>query len=299
MNFQHLPTFYIIGAPKAGTTTLYDTLVQYPQVYFPVQKEPSFFCDEEYYQKGIAWYQDTFYPQSQKYKERGDATPRYLYWGERVAPRIASLYGNTPPRFIAIFREPSKLVYSYYWQNVREGREEMDFRSALQAEPQRLQKHQSFLADRGRIVYAYSRIASYASQLKPFLDRFPRDRFLFLLTDDLKDFQQVTGKLEGFLELTHQNWDQPVRSNVASIPRSRRMHQWLIQRSRVKEILKNFVPYSIRYKIKMSAIHSNLREIEVPQLEEDLALKLKQHYLPEVRQLEEIIDRDLSSWYPE
>ena len=212
-------------------------------------------------------------------------------------PRLKALYGDTPPKFIAIFREPASLVYSYYWQNVREGREEYPFIDALKSESGRMEKHHAFLDYRGRIVYAYSRIAMYATQLKPYLEAFPRDHFLFLVTEDLQDFQQLTKKIEHFLELERKSNNKPLKSNVASLPRNRRLHQWLRQRSRFKDSLKKIMPTTFRYKLKSSAIKLNLKEFEVPPLDPDLVLQLKRHYLPEIKQLEKLIDRDLSSWY--
>lgn len=294
-----LPNFFIIGAAKAGTTTLYDTLKQYRQVYFPVQKEPSFFCDEEYYAKGVNWYQNTFYANSESYEARGDATPRYLYWGDRVVPRISSLYGNVLPKIIIIFRDPVKLVYSYYWQNVREGRESLSFREALEAEPDRLVEHKSYLDHRGRFTYWYSRIGMYATQLKPYLKVFPREKFLFLLNDDLKHFTALTEKMEHFLDLEHKVWSKPVMSNIASLPRSKRIHRWLVKPSKFKNFFKNFLSYSFRHRVKMTGINLNLKRVTLPPLDSDLAIYLKAHYLPEVQELEKMIDRDLSAWYSE
>lgn len=297
MDQTHLPNFYIIGAAKAGTTTLYDTLKQYRQVYFPVQKEPSFFCDNEYYNKGIDWYQNTFYSKSEGFKVRGDATPRYLYWGERVVPRFSSLYGDDLPKIIVIFRDPVKMVYSYYWQNVREGREPYSFRDALNAESDRLKEYESYLNHRGRFTYSYSRIGMYASQMQPYLKKFPTEKFLFLLTDDFEDFSVLTKKLERFLDLDHKDWSKPVSSNPARLPRSKNAHQWLLKPSKFKNFFKNFLPYSFRHRIKRAAIDLNLKKVNIPSLDPDLADQLKELYLPEVHKLEKIIDRDLSSWY--
>ena len=297
MEDKRLPNLYIIGAAKAGTTTLYDTLKKYHQVYFPVQKEPSFFCDEEYYAKGVDWYLKTFYNNSAPHKIRGDATPRYLYWGERVVPRICSLYGDNLPKIIIIFRDPAKLVYSYYWQNVREGRETYSFRDALAAENDRMTEQETHLSYRGKFTYAYSRIALYATQLQPYLERFPREKILFLLTDDLKDFQKVTDKLEGFLDLDHKEWKKPVQSNNARLPRSQTVHQWFIKRSKFKDFFKQFIGYSLRHQIKQAAIKLNLKLVNTPPPDPTLMENLKNHYLPEVKRLEKIIDRDLSSWY--
>src|SRR6476659_4636931 len=58
---ENAPNFFIIGAAKAGTTTLYDLLDQHPQVYLPFDKEPAFFCDDDYFRNGIDWYLQTFF----------------------------------------------------------------------------------------------------------------------------------------------------------------------------------------------------------------------------------------------
>jgi hypothetical protein len=296
-DLESLPTFFIIGAAKAGTTTLYDVLKQYRGVYFPAQKEPSFFCDEEYYAKGVDWYISTFYSKSKSYPARGEATPRYLYWGERVVPRLSSLYADYLPKIIVIFRDPVKLVYSYYWQNVREGREPLSFRDALDVESDRLGEYQTFLNRRGRFTYLYSKIGMYASQLQPYLEVFPLEKILFLLTDDLGDFSALTEKLERFLELEHKEWPKPVTSNIASLPRSKRIHQWLVRPSKFKDGVKNFLPYSVRHRIKKTAININLKRITPPPPDPDLVDMLKGHYQQEVLKLETIINRDLSAWY--
>lgn len=53
---------------------------------------------------------------------RAEATPHYLYWSEKVAPRIKEAYGDNPVKLIASFRDPVARAYSWYWNMVREGR---------------------------------------------------------------------------------------------------------------------------------------------------------------------------------
>ncbi len=294
---RNLPNFFIIGAAKAGTTSIYDILKKYKEVYLPVQKEPSFFCDNEYYEKGIEWYIDTFYRKAGKYPVRGDATPRYLYWGKRVIPRFLEIYHKNLPKIIVIFRNPADLVYSYYWQNVREGRESLSFSEALKNENQRMITHKEFLESRGRFTYAYSKIANYASQIKLYKDNFPPNNFLYLITEDLRNFPWVVSKLETFLQLDKIIWSNTVTSNQASLPRCRCIHQWLSNRSRLKDIIKNFLPYNLRYSIKRRAIELNLQKMKLPTMDIELRRKLTNDYLPEIKNLESLIGRDLSDWY--
>jgi len=297
---RKLPNFFILGAAKAGTTSLFDMLNQHPQVYFPVVKEPAFFCDDTYYARGMDWYAQTYYQASDGQPARGDATSRYLFWGEKVAERIQSMGLSNPLRFIIIFREPASLVHSFYWNSVREGHENLEFAQALDKEAERLAERGTQLKIEGQILFAYSRIGMYAQQLKYYLAIFPREQFLFLLTEDLKDFSALTKKMQHFLELDDYSANiKPMNSNSAALPRSASLHQWLRNRSRIKDVLKSFVPYNIRHRMKMSALEMNLKAFKYPELDAALAARLRAHYRSETLELQSLIERDLSAWLGE
>jgi Sulfotransferase domain len=292
-----LPNFLIIGAAKAGTTTLYDVLRQHPQVFLPVVKEPAFFCDDDYFSQGTEWYRQTFYGEAGDRLVRGEATSTYLYWGEKVVPRLEGVYGRALPKIIVIFRDPVALVHSFYWHSVREGREPLGIRPALAAEADRLAQHGEWLRQRGRIVYSYRRIGMYATQLEPYLARVPREQCLFLLTDDLRNAEGLARTLQTFLALDPQPALRPVASNAAAMPQSAVLHRWLRQRSWVKDVLKPLVSPSLRHAWKMRAIEANLKPFQAPPLDADLADTLRRHYADEMKRLEAIIGRDLSAWY--
>ncbi len=101
------PNFFIIGAAKAGTTSLYDALRRHPQVFLSVEKEPAFFCDDEYFRRGNDWYLRTFFREARGEPSRGEATSRYLFFGEKVAPKDSGILGtDIAENFIVIFRDP-------------------------------------------------------------------------------------------------------------------------------------------------------------------------------------------------
>ncbi len=292
-----LPNFFIIGAAKAGTTTLFDLLKQNKQVFLPFQKEPAFFCDDEYYQQGIDWYRKTFFSGSYKHPLRGEATPRYLFWGEKVVPRLTIHYKDQTPKIIVIFREPVKLVYSHYWQNVREGREHLSFEDSLSAEESRLSSQKDYFYFHGKITYPYSKLGSFSSQLKPYLDYFPKENFLFLITEDLSNFPELITKLNTFLGIQTSLKLNPVISNQARLPKNKSLHQFFIKKSKIKEIVKPFIPPHLRHKLKKSALELNMKVITPPPMNPETVHQLKIHFTPEIKNLELIIQRDLSTWY--
>ncbi len=293
------PNLFIIGAAKAGTTSLYDILDQHPQVYFSFDKEPAYFCDDNYFKRGDEWYLNTFFKSAQKKMIRGEATSRYLFFSEKVAPRIYHFTQPHMPRFIAIFRDPAHLVYSFYWNSVREGHETLSFNEALRAEPERMSRMRIQLESRGQILYAYSQIGAYARQVAQYLAIFPKRNFHFLLTEDLSNFSTLINDLQIFLGVEdHASEITLIKSNQSALPKNRTLHQWLRNRSRVKDVLKFFLPGRVRYKIKMSALEMNLREFKPPALDDETADFIRKIYLEETKRLQDLIQRDLSKWMP-
>ncbi|MGH6917730.1 MAG: sulfotransferase, partial [Geminicoccaceae bacterium] len=43
---MRIPDFFIVGAPKCGTTALYNYLRDHPRIFLPERKEVHFFCDD-------------------------------------------------------------------------------------------------------------------------------------------------------------------------------------------------------------------------------------------------------------
>jgi hypothetical protein len=137
----NIPNMFILGAAKAGTTTLYNLLKQHPQVFLSFDKEPMFFSRDDYYSRGIEWYIDTFFKNSGEFTIRSEATPHYLYWAKKVSARIHAVYASQPIKFLVILRNPIQRAYSWYWNMVSEGRESLSFLDALLAEERRIREN--------------------------------------------------------------------------------------------------------------------------------------------------------------
>ncbi|HEX5912914.1 MAG TPA: sulfotransferase, partial [Rubrobacter sp.] len=90
-----MPNFFIVGAQKAGTTSLYQYLNQHPQVYMSPIKEPFFFDHEMDSEGGVVWREFEGHRQPPRFtsieeysalfegvkdeKAIGEATPLYIY----------------------------------------------------------------------------------------------------------------------------------------------------------------------------------------------------------------------------
>jgi hypothetical protein len=295
-----MPNLFIVGAAKAGTTALYDYLAQHPQVFLSRVKEPMFFSREEYYARGLDWYEDFYFRGAENYPVRAEATPHYLYWSEKVAPRIKEVYGERSIKFIVSFRDPVSRAYSWYWNMVREGREELDFDEALRVEEHRLEQNRNELYQLGSMVYGYSAGSRYVSLLQPYLELFSAEDFFFVFQDDLKSrVNETCANIFEFLGIESSIQISSSNRNPAAMPRSRLLHKTLRQRSLLKEFIKPFMPGRVRRRVKSKMLQANLKETPYAPLDPQLAHALRLSYRTEIEKREKITGTELSSWKAE
>jgi len=305
MNFGQLPNFFIIGAAKSGTTSLFDIIAQHPSVYASPIKEIRFFSNEDRYKNGTKWYMQTHFSGAGDFKIRSEATPAYLTWSQKVSPRIKELYGDQPVKFAAIFRDPVKRAYSHYWHRVRQGDEDPDqlsFAQAIHTEDKRLQENWKRLEYEGNGLYGYFRAGCYATRLDPYLELFPRENFFFMLQEDLyKNFKTSTTNLLEFLEIDGKFPLKSMVSNESSIPRNQNAFNAVeeFKKNKLKDFLKLFIPANARKWLRKESKEVLMKPFKYPPIENDISLELYERYADEIHRLEIILGRDLSHWKPQ
>lgn len=183
--WRPLPDFLVIGAQKAGTTALYAYLRWHPGITGPSWKEVSFF--DRHWWRGEAWYRGQF-PLRPKGRLLGEASPSYLF--HPLAPgRVRSLVPDVT--LVALLRNPVDRAYSHYQHEVALGREPLSFEDALAAEEERTRGEvERLVADprafsRAWWDHTYVARGRYAEQLERWLDVFPREQLLVLLSEEL------------------------------------------------------------------------------------------------------------------
>ena len=297
MDSATLPNFFILGAAKAGTTSLYDLLRQHPEVYLSFDKEPMFFSRDDYFARGKEWYGRTYFNEGRSFPLRGEATPHYLYWAEKVSARLKQVYGDEPVKFIVILREPVQRAHAWYWNMVKEGQETLPFVAALKAEEQRIAADWAELESHGSMRYGYFRGGRYASQIRAYLNDFPMEHFHILLLEDLqRDPAAALKKISAFLGVQADFEFKPVQSNASAAPRSRGLHQLIRRPSQVKGLAKHLMPFHLRHRLKTLLLKLNQREFQYPEIEADAYQYLKSRFAPEIPELSALIQRDLSGW---
>lgn len=203
-----LPAFLVLGAQKAGTTSLFEILGQHPAVIPPRLKEVNFFDKD--WSKGLDHYRATFPREAEiKALERAghapamtfDNTPSYLYH-----PRVPKRVRETLPdaRFVALLRNPTDRAYSHYLHAVALGREALSFEEALDAEgqPERTDDRTPPELWAAAQNLAYVARGRYLEQLERWWAHFPPDRFLLVMSEDFfADPVGVVGRIVEFVGL--------------------------------------------------------------------------------------------------
>jgi hypothetical protein len=165
----------MIGAQKAGTTTLESLLVRHPEVAGGRRKETDYF--DLNYTRSLNWYRAHFPLRMLAPTAVGEASTGYLFHPE-APERVHKLLPET--KLIALLRDPAERASSHYHQTRAWGFEELSFEAALRQEPERLAHDR-----RSWMLFSYASRGLYADQLERWLDLFPSEQLLVLLTDDL------------------------------------------------------------------------------------------------------------------
>jgi hypothetical protein len=186
-----LPNCIIVGAQKAGTSSLFHFLSQHHQVHAALQKEVHFFSggyesNNDNYEKGELWYRSHF--SLSKDLNAGDisleATPMYLFHS-LVPGRIRALIPKC--KIIILLRDPVERAISHYFHVARHGFETLPIEQAMQAEQDRLKNAiaVSNYADPAYRLYSYQSRGLYLEQIKRFQSLFPADQLLILSSEEL------------------------------------------------------------------------------------------------------------------
>jgi Sulfotransferase family len=304
-----IPEFFIVGNAKSGTTALYQMLKRHPDVYMPDSKEPWFFADEllertpprpEGTARTIEEYRLLFAKAGAE-QLVGEASPLYL-WSRTAAARIAA--AQPEARIIALFREPASFLRSLHMQQVETYVEtEVDFRKALELEPERREGRRIPAHTYWPKTLLYSEHVRYVENIGRFREHFPADRILPLIYEDFRSDNEATiRQVLRFLGLEAELPIELREVNASVRVRSQRMHAVVhaltvgrgpLTRS-LKGAVKAVTPDDMRQRVVRRAKRRLLYSEPLPP-DPVLMAELRGTYKPEVEALGKYMNRDLVS----
>ena len=293
-----LPNFFIVGAAKSGTSSLFHYLDSHPDVFMSRVKEPHYLCSDffpdDFTGPGDEGFSENTCRNREDYLQlfesgasvpvRGEASVYYLLY-PGVAERIHEL--NPDAKIVMVLRNPVDRAFSAYLHTTRDGRETLSFEDALAAEQSR--------RDQGyQPLWWYREAGLYSEQVKRYLKVFPDDQMRIFLYEDLQDTATVVREILTFLGVdTEVQIDTSIHHNASGVPKSRWLYQFFSDKHPVKEMLKPFFPKSIRHKLGEKA---KSMVLEKTTMKPSTRRRLTEYFQPDIGRLEALIGRDLSPW---
>jgi surface polysaccharide O-acyltransferase-like enzyme len=197
------PHFLIVGTQKGGTTSLYNYLIQHPNVHSAVVKEIHFFDEQQHW--GMDWYL-THFPESLPEGDiTGEATPYYLFH-----PHVPQRIKHTLPdvKIIVLLRNPIERAFSHYQMMVRRGVETLSFSEAIRAESgridveyERMEQDEDYFSA-ACSQFSYLKRGLYSEQLERWFSLFAREEILVIRSEDLQRKTEVSyNQVLQFLQL--------------------------------------------------------------------------------------------------
>ena len=293
-----MPNFFLVGAPKCGTSSMHDWLGQHPDVFMPHIKEPHFF-DRDFSPNSIWCIRDDeryarMFQMGSDRKRRGESTTWYLY--SQAAPR--EIRAASPgARIIAMLRHPVDAMYSLHGHYLYSGQEDIpDFNDALEAEGDRKAGRRLALNALFPKAMLYSEVYSYSKQVRLYFEQFGAENVKIILFDDFTaDPTRVYRETLEFLGVSQSFTPRFDVVNPAKAV-SPGLSRFLLRSPRLRKIIHAVIPRRLHQR-GYTALTRVTGRIERPsKIPTSLRADLLPRFRSDIEELEEVLHRDLSSW---
>jgi hypothetical protein len=283
--------FFIVGAPKAGTTSLYHYLNEHLQIEMSSQKEPDYFSDAAIQEQGM-YYGKNRIDTEEKYNGLfntqkkdvifGEGSVSYLFY-PTVAQDIKAY--NPIAKIIIMLRNPIDRAFSHYLMDYRLGLVSDSFEDIINKKSKHKNAHLFY--------QQYIKVGEYATQLKRYFDIFDKENILLIDYEDFKS--DVAGTVDlacSFLKVsTEFSADVHEKHNTFTMPKNkliRFVYSFVI----IRNILSFIFPKNIMKAVRLILFTKD----EKPKLLEETKTQLKHYFSNDIRLLGNLMDKDYSKW---
>jgi hypothetical protein len=296
------PNFFIVGAPKCGTTALYEYLRTHPNVFMPELKEPHFFSTDlitYHIVKSMKEYTELFAECTEEHQRVGEASASYL----RSSAAIRNIREfNADAKLIAMFRNPVDMVYSFHSQLLYWSEETVaDFETAWRLQERRSQRLDLPRTCREPFWLQYEELGRFGTQTERMLSTFPRDQVKLILYDDFTTSpQRVYDEVIEFLDIPHDHRTEFPRVNENKRARMTWLRNFVRKPPpvlrRAYHGLKGTLGGEAVGAVKQKIVDLNTARERRPPLSAEFRAELVDTFRGEVALLSRILNRDLSHW---
>lgn len=285
----------IVGAQKAGTTSLLKYLSEHPQCVGHPQKEFAYFTDDKEFEQGIdIAFKKYFSHKDSNKSEKVIAKNAGLYTYQKGLERLKA---NSPNcEIIILLRNPVERTYSSYLMEKNYGSVKFDF-SEL---PDLIKKHQD--NDESWGFNFFINYGLYAQHLTNIYRHFPKEQVTVILyrdfkKDSLKECKNIFDKIGVNTDFSP---NVEMKYNVTKKTRSQlyanMIHRFLKNENPIKKAIKLFIPGRFVYRYGEFLREVNKTQQTHESINEDVKKFLIDFYKPQNAELEKMIGKDLSDW---
>lgn len=291
------PDFFIVGAPKCGTTAFDSYLKRHPDVNM-LPKELHYWGEDIVVREAkIAKekYHSLLKKHADKSKLLGEGAVWYLV-SRTCAEELKKASPNS--KILIFLRSPTEAAYSLYSNMVYNGDEPVpSFEEALKLQEERKTKLPDFY-NCPTIAFQYLEVYSYYEQVKRYFDVFGKENVKVIIFEDfIKDKQSTYNEVLRFLGLTPHNihFDQ---INPNKNIRLKGLRQFVLQPSpNAKAFFKAILPSKpLREKIKVFLWRINSKKAQRADMKNDTRTYLKDYFKQDIENLERFLEKNLSNW---
>ena len=282
--------FFIVGAPKAGTTSLYYYLNEHPEIEMSTQKETDFFSDSAIQKQGLYYGENrintlekyhNLFPTTQE-KKYGEASVSYLFY-EDVPEKIKAY--NSKGKIIIMLRNLVDRAFSHYLMDYRLGLISSTLEEVIECK--------SYNKKSKLFYQQYIELGLYFKQVKRYLEIFGSENVHIILYQDFKnDIEVIMKKVYHFLEVDSKFKPKVENThNTFSIPKNnfiRIVYSFV----GLRKFLKFVIPENLVKRMK----NTFFKKDEKPELSLKLRKKMNELFLHDINLLEDLLSKDLSIW---
>lgn len=289
------PNFFIVGAPKAGTSALSEYLRKNPEVFISKPKEPHYFADDLSRMKSVSSldeYLAMFDPAKPVQKAVGEASVWYLFSNQALINIKAF---DPSAKIIIMLRNPVDLAYSLHAQMLVTTDEDLpNFADAWHMQHERANGHSIPRNCREPAILQYRYTCQLGKQVERALAIFPKNQiYICCFEDFISDTGRIYEEVCNFLGVSPASPPEFKVVNPNTSYRSRGIANFVERPSdffsgKILGIKTSHLRKIIRY--------LNTKTVPRPPMDNDLREELVDYFREDVQLLARIIDRDLSSW---
>jgi len=300
------PNFFIVGAPRCGTTTLSRCLKNHPDICFAKPKEPHYFAQFN----GLVSpetiqteYVEKYFSHAKSHHQAiGEGSPSYLYSSSGLQ---AILKFNPDAKFIVMVRNPLESVYSFHYRLVYlMAEDQIDFQKAWNFQEARAQGGHIPRLCHNPAMLQYAEVGKYGKYLEQLFEIVGPEKCKVVVFDDLKKSILITYKevlaflgleYDGKTKFSHKMASRTYRFHwlnriIWHAPKSIKMVRAQLEKSGPKK--KKSLPHKLLLKLK------RLNDIKQPPppLSSHMKNVLRESFSDDIDRLGRLLNRDLSHW---